>query len=137
MIRNLLIMSALVAMNATAAAAQKNDSYFSPPNPRGVPLDLGPTRYIYGHPSESRIGQWQAEQLVRWGIVGQCVVAKDREASLSYVAARPGAPEATAAAKRLDPAFASCLVRSGIAVTNNKVLRRAAVADALGMRLSA
>jgi hypothetical protein len=136
MIRNLLTTSVLIAMTATAATAQQTyDGYFNPPSPRGGPLDLGPTRYVYPH-SQLPLSERQAEQLVRWANVGQCVAARDREGSLSYVSAKPNSPDAAAAARRLDAAFASCLAGSGVMAKNNKTYRRAAVADALGVRPS-
>jgi hypothetical protein len=147
MVRNLLIMSGLVAMTATAATAQSGRSSFNPPQPvtgvaRGGPLDPGPmTLYGYEPPRApaglpAGLNEWQAEQLVRWGDVGKCVVARDRDASLSYVESKQGSGEALAAARRLDPVFDSCLAGSGISARTNKAYRRAAVADALGVRLS-
>lgn len=134
MIRNLLTLSLLAVVTATAASAQSHDGYFNPPNSRGGPLDLGPTRYTYQQPagSSGRV----AEQLLRWGAVGKCVAAKDREASLSYIGSRRGSVEAAAAAERLRPVFTSCLTGSGVIAASNEAYRRAAVADALGVRLS-
>jgi hypothetical protein len=142
-IRNFLIMSGVVAMAATAAVAQGNGSgvdHSGNPYARGGPLDLGPTRYVYGAPPVSTLppglDAWKAGQLLRWGEDGKCVVARAEEASLAYVAAERGTPEAAVAAKRLDPAFTACLAGAGITSRNNKAYRRAAVADALGVRLS-
>lgn len=138
MIRTLLIMSVAAALSAGAATAQTYQGHFIPPDPthpapslRGGPLDLAP-RYAYevpGPPGRER----QVEQLLRWGAAGKCVVARDPEASLSYVSARPRSAEAAAAAKRLHPAFASCLAGSGIVERYKEAFRRAALADALGV----
>jgi hypothetical protein len=118
MYRNVLMTTGLVLLT-TASAALGQDR---------VPHDPVPDRQYL--PTKS-----QADQLLRWGDVGKCVAAQNREASLSYVTAKRGSPEATIAAKRLDPVFASCLAGSGIVRKANKSYRRAAVADALGIRL--
>lgn len=121
MYRNVLMTTGLVLLT-TASAALGQDR---------VPHDPVPdSQYL---PTKT-----QADQLLRWGDVGKCVAAQNREASLSYVTAKKrGSPEATIAAKRLDPVFASCLASSGIVrkANTNKSYRRAAVADALGIRL--
>lgn len=80
--------------------------------------------------------QWQTRQLIRWGTVGRCVAAQDREGSLAYVRTHRNSAQALAAARRLDPVFASCLDGAGIIASGNKAYRKAAVADALNIRLS-
>ena len=86
-------------------------------------------------PFVHRLDPQQVSQVRRWGDVGRCVADLDRDASRSYVTARSGSPEAAAAEQRLDPAFATCLARSGVKRQGNRSFRRAAVADALGMRV--
>lgn len=141
--RNALTMSAaaLLAMTfATAATAQSVANYRVPmaTNPRS-PLGIGPTDELAPAAAPEarravRPNKWQVAQLVRWGEVGKCVATKDREGSLSYVGAARGTPEAAAAAARLDPVFAGCFAGAGIANKGNKGYRRAAIADALGVR---
>jgi hypothetical protein len=142
--RNVLMMSAaglLVAIAATPLAAQSGDRSYRfpmPSNPRS-PLGIGPTN-MYAPPAEMhrtvQPNKWQVAQLVRWSEVGKCVVARDRDASFSYVVAPPGSPAALAAAEALKPVFATCFKSAGIAQEGNKGYRRAAIADALGVRPS-
>ena len=145
MYRNVLMSAlALSAVTiATAAAAQSGDRSYHIPMTSNArdPLGVGPTDYA-ALSSSTPMGQalpnkWQVGQLVRWGEVGKCVAAKDRDASLSYVVGDRRSPMVSAAAKRLAPVFAACLTGSGIVQKGNKGYRRAAVADALGVRLSA
>jgi hypothetical protein len=142
MYRNVLIVSAVAAMAIGQADAQvlsRPSGYASPATERSITPGPG---HLWDVPTaqtlepQNRIDQWQVDQLVRWGEVGKCVVAKDREASLSYIAAKRKSPEAVSVAKRLDPAFASCLEGAGIPNKNNEAYRRAAIADAVGVRLS-
>ena len=134
-----LVMTTAAAAIATAAVAQQSaPPLHQPTNPRGGPLDAGPTRYIYAPGTEQRparrLDDRQVRQIMRWGEVGRCVVARDRETSVSYVATSRGSPMAASAVERLDPVIDSCLVGSGVSRKNDKAYRRAAIADALGMR---
>lgn len=135
MYRNALMMSALLLAIATAANAQ-----VSPFPPRTGPLYQGPTSpHIPPEPvfdRQYRPTRLETEQIIRWGDIGKCVAAENRDASLAYVTAKRRSPQAAAAAKRLDPVFDACLAGSGILAKSNKAYRRAAVADALGVRLS-
>lgn len=139
MFRNVLILSGAVLLTGTSATAQTFGSHFSTNGlyPHTGPVFLGPTRDIphQAVPARQyRLTEWQADQLVRWGDVGKCVAAKDQATSLSYIGARRGSPAAAAAARRLEPTFDSCFAGSGIAGRGNKAFRRAAIADALGMK---
>ncbi|MEO5937516.1 MAG: hypothetical protein ABIQ43_00735 [Sphingomonas sp.] len=78
----------------------------------------------------------QAGLMRRWIAVGKCVVGRDRNASLALVRAPVGSDDASDAARRLDPIFATCLAGSGVPGPSSVVLRRAALADALGIALS-
>ncbi len=73
----------------------------------------------------------------RWIPVGKCVVGYDRSTSLALVRARIGSDDASEAARRLDPIFATCLAGSGAPGPSSVVLRRAALATALGIALPA
>lgn len=146
MYRNVLMMGAtalLTVVAAAAATAQSGDrSYHIPMAPEArSPYGIGPTTELTPSQPQARRAmrpnKWQVGQLVRWGVVGKCVAAKDRDASLSYIAAGHGSPMASAAAKRLDPLFDACLSGSGIVQKGNKGYRRAALADALGVRIPA
>jgi hypothetical protein len=77
----------------------------------------------------------QAGLMRRWIAVGKCVVGRDRNASLALVRAPIGSDDASEAARRLDPVFAGCLAGSGVPGPSSVVLRRAALADALGISL--
>lgn len=139
MFRNVLILSGAVLLTGTAATAQTFGSHFSNNGlfPHTGPTYLGPTRDL---PQEAvptrqaRLTKSQVNLLVRWGDVGKCVAAKDQATSLSYIGAKRGSAAATAAARRLEPVFDSCFAGSGIAGRGNKAFRRAAIADALGMK---
>jgi len=78
----------------------------------------------------------QAGLMRRWIAVGKCVVGRDRLTSLALVRAPVGSDDASEAARRLDPIFATCLAGSGAPGPSSVVLRRAALADALGIALS-
>ncbi len=67
-----------------------------------------------------------------WSTVGKCVVGRDRPASIAFVRAPAGSDDAVAAARRLDPVFAGCLAGSRVPGPSSVVLRRAALAEALG-----
>src|SRR4051812_36129241 len=103
MIRNFLMMSGIAALTATTAVAQRNVSLVDQsenPYAQGGSLDLGPIS-VQEPPAPAApfgLDVWKAGQLLRWGEVGKCVVARDQEASLSLVAATRGTPEAAAAA---------------------------------------
>ena len=135
--RMLITLAAMAAVLPSPASAQAYPRYSEPSNPRASPLEAGPQRYKYDVPKGSRWDAWNLDQLLRWGAAGRCVVAHDREASLSFASARPTSAEARAAAQRLDQAFDACLAGSGIVARRNVALRRAAVADALGFRPAA
>jgi hypothetical protein len=77
----------------------------------------------------------QAGLMRRWIPVGKCVVGRDRNASLALVRAPLGSDDAGEAARRLDPIFAGCLAGSDVPGPSSIVLRRAALADALGIAL--
>lgn len=133
MLRNVLVSTVLALGAITAANAQSAGwGLGDPATARTGPLDWGPTDYSY---SPSAHGGAVPEQLLRWAEVGRCVVAKDREDSLSYVSVKARSAEATAAARRLRTAFGSCFWGSGVLANRNEAMRRAAVADALGVRL--
>lgn len=75
----------------------------------------------------------RADLMRRWASVGRCVVGRDRNASVAFVRAPMGSDDASAAARRLDPVFASCLAGSRVPGPSSIVLRRAAIANALGL----
>ena len=77
----------------------------------------------------------QAGLMRRWIAVGRCVVGHDRITSIAFVRAAVGSDDASEAARRLDPIFASCLAGSGAPGPASVVLRRTAVANALGIAL--
>jgi hypothetical protein len=77
----------------------------------------------------------QAGLMRRWIAVGKCVVGHDRNTSLAFVRAAIGSDDASEAARRLDPIFATCLAGSGAPGPSSVLLRRAALADALGIAL--
>jgi hypothetical protein len=79
----------------------------------------------------------QVELMRRWAGVARCVIGRDRNTSLTFVRAAAGSDDAYAAARRLDPIFASCLAGSGVPGPSSVVLRRAALAGALGIALRA
>jgi len=68
-----------------------------------------------------------------WSTVGRCVVQHDRPAALIFVRAPVGSDLSLAAARRLDPVFAGCLAGSRVPGPSSVFLRRAALADALGI----
>lgn len=75
----------------------------------------------------------QPELLRLWSTVGHCVVQRDRNAALTFVRAPLGSDVSLAAARRLDPVFAGCLAGSRVPGPSSVVLRRAALANALGI----
>jgi len=68
-----------------------------------------------------------------WSTVGRCVVQRDRNTALTFVRAPLGSDLSLAAARRLDPVFAGCLAGSRVPGPSSVVLRRAALANALGI----
>ncbi|HEX7849625.1 MAG TPA: hypothetical protein VF485_07825 [Sphingomonas sp.] len=68
-----------------------------------------------------------------WSTVGHCVVQRDRGGALAFVRAPLGSDLSLAAARRLDPVFAGCLAGSRVPGPSSVVLRRAALANALGI----
>ena len=77
----------------------------------------------------------QAGLMRRWVAVGKCVVGRDRMTSIALVRAPIGSDDASDAARRLDPIFATCLAGSGAPGPSSVLLRRAALAGALGITL--
>ncbi|MEP9358237.1 hypothetical protein [Sphingomonas sp. KR3-1] len=138
MYRKGLIFGGLVMLVAGAAPAFAQSSPVANYGPGGTAPNL---RSFYSAPPGSDIGTPPprtfsvrvAGEIARWGDVGKCVAAKDRDTSLSYVTARRGTPEADAAAKRLAPTFDTCFASSPVARKDNEALRRAALGDALGV----
>lgn len=133
-----LMMTGLVLLATTTAALGQDRGPLPPFAPRTGPLFQGSYPNVPQDPIPDRQyipSRSQADQLIRWGEVGKCVAARNRDASFSYVTAKRGSPQAAVAARQLDSAFASCLSGSGIVGKANKGYRRAAVADALGVRL--
>ena len=88
-------------------------------------VDAGP-RIDRGSPG-------QADLMRSWSVVGKCVVQRDRVASLVFVRAIAGSDDALAAQRRLDPVFAGCLAGSRVPGPSSVALRRAALAEALGL----
>lgn len=136
--RETLIVGTLVAILtaipvAHAQRAQRSQSRFQAPytsyTGQGAFQSGAETSLRYMPPPN----QGQIAQMVRWSAVGQCVSEQDREASLAWIGGRQGAKLART---RLEPLFARCLAGSGIADPNDKALRRAALADALGVKLA-
>lgn len=68
-----------------------------------------------------------------WSTVGRCVVQRDRTTALAFVRAPLGSDLSLVAARRLDPVFAGCLAGSRVPGPSSVVLRRAALANALGI----
>ncbi len=68
-----------------------------------------------------------------WSTVGRCVVQRDRTAAMTFVRAPLGSDLSMEAARRLDPVFAGCLAGSRVPGPSSVVLRRAALANALGI----
>lgn len=75
----------------------------------------------------------RADLLKLWVSVGRCVVQRDRTAALAFARAPIGSDDSLAAARRLDPVFVGCLAGSRVPGPSSVVLRRAAVAHALGL----
>ena len=84
-------------------------------------------------PRIDRMSNGQSGLLRLWSTVGRCVVQRDRPAALTFVRAPLGSDLSLAAARRLDPVFAGCLAGSRVPGPSSVVLRRAALADALGI----
>lgn len=97
-------------------------------------IDMQLERSAAIRPTDRTISS-QAGLMRRWVAVGRCVVGRDRNASLALVRAPIGSDDAGEAARRLDPIFAGCLAGSGAPGPSSVVLRRAALADALGIAL--
>lgn len=87
-------------------------------------------------PQVGRTTSGQNDLLRLWSTVGRCVVQRDRNAAVAFVRAPMGSDLSLAAARRLDPVFASCLAGSRVPGPSSVVLRRAALADALGIARS-
>lgn len=84
-------------------------------------------------PQTGRGAPEQPDLMRLWAAVGKCVVQRDRAASVAFVRATLGTEEAASAQRRLDPVFAGCLAGSRVPGPSSVVLRRAAVAAALGV----
>ena len=84
-------------------------------------------------PRMDRMTQGQTGLLRLWSTVGRCVVQRDRTSALAFVRAPLGSDLSLEAARRLDPVFAGCLAGSRVPGPSSVVLRRAALADALGI----
>jgi hypothetical protein len=97
-------------------------------------LDMQLDRVAPIRPTDRSIST-QAGLMRRWAAVGKCVVGRDRTTSLALVRAAVGSDDASIAARRLDPIFVTCLAGSGVPGPSSAVLRRAALADALGIAL--
>jgi len=97
-------------------------------------LDMQLDRSAAMRPTDRSISS-QAGLMRRWVAVGKCVIGRDRMTSLVLVRAPAGSDDASEAARRLDPIFATCLAGSGAPGPSSIVLRRAALADALGIAL--
>ena len=83
-----------------------------------------------------RVAPVQSDLMRQWASVGKCVVGRDRMTSLTFVRAPLGSDDGNAAARRLDPVFAGCLAGSRVPGPSSVVLRRAALAKALGIAAS-
>ena len=84
-------------------------------------------------PPIGRATSRQNDLLRLWSTVGRCVVQRDRGGALAFVRAPLGSDLSLAAARRLDPVFAGCLAGSRVPGPSSVVLRRAALANALGI----
>jgi hypothetical protein len=84
-------------------------------------------------PRSDRVAPIQSDLMRQWAAVGKCVVGRDRNASVTFVRAPIGSDDGNAAARRLDPVFAGCLAGSRVPGPSSVVLRRAALAKALGI----
>jgi hypothetical protein len=137
MSRTIMVVGGLVALLAAAPSqAQRVANYafgnISGPYVREASTSAPPP----GAPEGPRFDAKSERELLRWSQVGRCVATKDREASIAYVTNLEGSIEAAATADRLAPAFEACLARRVLKAKGNEALRRAAVADALGLQLA-
>lgn len=132
--RSFLAVAATITMTALSAPAHGQAMNSTSGNPR--PFDAGVDHQSL-MPPEARgprtFNAAETNQVLRWGEIGQCVARADRVASMSYVVAAPRSSDAGIAAKRLEPSFASCLAQTHVRTPRNPALRRAALADALGV----
>jgi hypothetical protein len=135
--RLILAAAATITMAALSVPAHGQVMNSTSGNPR--PFDSG-TNHDSLAPAETReprtFNLSETNQVRRWGEVGQCVARTDRASSLSLIAAPLRSPEADIAAKRLEPSFAACLSGMRVKTPGNPALRRAAVADALGVTMT-
>ena len=97
-------------------------------------IDMQLDRSVGIRPTDRSISL-QAGLMRRWAAVGKCVVGRDRLTSIALVRAPVGSDDASDAARRLDPIFATCLAGSGAPGPSSVLLRRAALAGALGITL--
>jgi hypothetical protein len=129
-----LAVAATITMTALSAPAHGQVMNSTSGNPRPFDVANNHDSLMPAVAREPRrLNLSETNQVRRWGDVGQCVARADRVTSISYVAAEPGSSEAGIAAKRLEPRFASCLARTHLRTPRNPALRRAALADALGV----
>lgn len=98
--------------------------------PGSTTMDLFPM----GASPRQAVTSDRTDLLRRWVAVGRCVVRRDRATAIAFVKAAAGSDDSIAAARRLDPVFVGCLAGSRVPGPSSVVLRRAAVANALGLR---
>ena len=96
-------------------------------------IDMQLDRSGAGSRNGDRLQSAEAGLMRQWAAVGKCVVQRDRNSSVAFVRAAQGSQDATDAARRLDPVFAGCLAGSRVPGPSSATLRRAALANALGM----
>lgn len=130
--RTFLAVAATITALSAPAHGQVMNSTSGNPRPFDIANNHDALMPVYAR-APRRLNLAETSQVLRWGEIGQCVAHADRVTSISYVAAEPGSSEAGIAAKRLEPSFASCLARTHLRTPRNPALRRAALADALGV----
>jgi len=135
--RHLTILGALASamLVATPAAAQRVANY--QPAMSAGNMREG-TVAIFHHPARPGRLDWRdLDQARRWAQVGRCVARSDRAGSVAWLASAHDSASAKAAYERLDPAFDACFAGSGAVSRGVASYRRAALADALGIRTPA
>ena len=142
--RHLTILGALASamLVATPAAAQRVADYqpaMSAGNMREgtVAIFHHPARPGRLRPGPGRLDWRDLDQARRWALVGRCVARSDRAGSVAWLASAHDSVSAKAAYERLDPAFDACFAGSGAVSRGVASYRRAALADALGIRAPA
>lgn len=136
MARSGFIVAALVSgiVLSSPAAAQTRSPIMHAAPPIGFASYFG--RYTLDRPESTILPRAQQIQVRRWQQVGQCVVDRDRQTSVFYITARRGSDAAGSAMARLKPVFDVCLEGAQIDAPGSQPLRRAAIADALGVFVS-